>query len=83
MLILTWAALATLATAFLSGHRPSLNRRRTSAPPRNEPAADRAPSDARPAAGRKDYFGVLAPYFDRLCRRSVTPVESSVPRTMW
>ena len=29
------------------------------------------------------YFGFFAPYFERPCRRSCTPIESSVPRTMW
>ena len=28
-------------------------------------------------------FGRFAPYFERLCLRSVTPCVSSEPRTMW
>src|SRR5690606_11655778 len=28
-------------------------------------------------------FGRLAPYFDRPCRRSLTPAQSSVPRITW
>src|SRR5829696_1041353 len=35
------------------------------------------PPAAPPALGR------LAPYLDRLWRRSLTPAESSVPRTIW
>jgi hypothetical protein len=31
----------------------------------------------------RTYFGFLAPYFERPCRRSCTPMESSVPRTTW
>ena len=30
-----------------------------------------------------DYFGRLAPYFERDCLRSLTPCRSSEPRTMW
>ncbi len=29
------------------------------------------------------FFGRLAPYLDRDCRRSLTPCRSSEPRTMW
>ena len=29
------------------------------------------------------FFGRLAPYFERLWRRSLTPAQSSVPRTVW
>ena len=30
----------------------------------------------------QNYFGRLAPYLERLCKRPLTPTESSVPRTM-
>src|SRR5262249_36941524 len=43
------------------------------------PARDRSPPPPPPVP----YFGRLAPYFDRPCRRSCTPIESSVPRMMW
>src|SRR5437763_1865883 len=32
---------------------------------------------------RQPAFGFLAPYFDWLCFRSLTPAVSSAPRTMW
>src|SRR5450631_1532337 len=32
---------------------------------------------------RLHFFGRLAPYLERLCLRSATPAQSSVPRTVW
>src|SRR5690606_24392147 len=36
-----------------------------------------------PLAGAAPPLGRLAPYLERLRRRSLTPAESRVPRTMW
>ena len=46
---------------------------------------DRRQRDDVPPSPRhaSSYFGRFAPYFERLCFRSCTPIESSVPRTMW
>src|SRR5690349_20884333 len=40
---------------------------------------------ARPETSKKRvaYFGRLAPYFERLCLRSLTPCVSSTPRSTW
>ncbi len=36
-----------------------------------------------PAAAAWPGFGRLAPYFERLCKRPLTPAVSKAPRIMW
>src|SRR5450432_1056354 len=48
-----------------------------------EDGADRGLGSARHGLNTPYFFGRLAPYLERLCLRSLTPAQSSVPRTVW